>query len=52
LQTGTLKWNIEQGVEMGRPSLLFVEADKNKGTTTAVRVGGNAVMMTEGFLEI
>jgi trans-2,3-dihydro-3-hydroxyanthranilate isomerase len=52
LQTGTLKWNIEQGFEMGRPSLLFIEADKNNGTTTTVRVGGNAVMMTEGFLEI
>ncbi len=52
LQNGTLKWNIEQGFEMGRPSLLFIEADKKNGTTTAVRVGGNAVMMTEGFLEI
>ncbi len=52
LQTGTLKWNIEQGFEMGRPSLLFIEADKKNGTTTAVRVGGNAVMMTEGILEI
>lgn len=52
LQNGTLKWNIEQGFEMGRPSLLFIEADKNNGTTTAVRVGGNAVMMTEGFLEL
>jgi len=52
LQNGTLKWNIEQGFEMGRPSLLFIEADKKDGKTTAVRVGGNAVMMTEGFLEI
>lgn len=52
LHNGTLKWNIEQGFEMGRPSLLYIEADKNNGKTSAVRVGGNAVMMTEGFLEI
>ncbi len=52
LQNGTLKWNIEQGFEMGRPSLLFIEADKKDGKTTAVRVGGNAVMMTEGVLEL
>jgi trans-2,3-dihydro-3-hydroxyanthranilate isomerase len=52
LQNGTLKWNVEQGFEMGRPSHLFIEADKKNGTTTAVRVGGNAVLMTEGLLEI
>lgn len=49
-RSGTLQWKIEQGFEMGRPSLLFIEADKKDGQTTAVRVGGNAVMMTEGFL--
>lgn len=51
-QNGTLRWNIEQGFEMGRPSLLYVEADKQNGATTAVRVGGNAVMMTEGKMTI
>lgn len=49
---GTLQWNIEQGFEMGRPSLLYIEADKKNGMTTTVRVGGNAVMMMEGFLEL
>ena len=52
LRDGTLKWNIEQGFEMGRPSMLYIEADKKAGVTTAVRVGGSAVMMTEGYLEI
>ena len=51
-QNGTLKWNIEQGFEMGRPSLLYIEADKSNGKITASRVGGSAVMMMEGFLEI
>jgi len=52
LRDGTLNWNIEQGFEMGRPSLLYIEADKKAGNITGVRVGGNAVMMMEGFLEI
>jgi trans-2,3-dihydro-3-hydroxyanthranilate isomerase len=51
-QNGTLKWNIEQGFEMGRPSLLYIEADKVNGKITATRVGGSAVMMMEGFLEL
>ena len=51
-QNGVLKWNIEQGFEMGRPSLLYIEAEKSDGNITATRVGGNAVMMMEGFLEI
>ncbi len=52
LKNGTLKWNIEQGFEMGRPSLLYIEADKKEGAITAVRVGGNAVMVTEGVFEL
>jgi trans-2,3-dihydro-3-hydroxyanthranilate isomerase len=52
LRDGTLNWNIEQGFEMGRPSLLYIEADKINGVTSAVRVGGSAVMMTEGELTI
>ncbi len=49
---GILQWNIEQGFEMGRPSLLFIEAEKKNGAITAVRVGGNAVMMMHGELEL
>lgn len=50
---GTLKWTVEQGFEMGRPSLLHIEVDKSGGQTTAVRVGGNSVLVTRGelFLE-
>lgn len=47
---GTLRWIIEQGVEMGRPSLLYTEADKQDGKVTAVRVGGHAVRLAEGTL--
>jgi trans-2,3-dihydro-3-hydroxyanthranilate isomerase len=47
---GTLRWVVEQGFEMGRPSLLHVEAAKAGGKITAVRVGGTAVRMSEGTL--
>jgi trans-2,3-dihydro-3-hydroxyanthranilate isomerase len=49
---GTLSWTIEQGFEMGRPSLLHVEADKREGAITAVRVGGASVMMSEGYMQV
>jgi trans-2,3-dihydro-3-hydroxyanthranilate isomerase len=43
---------IEQGFEMGRPSILHLEADKRDGRITAVRVGGSSVLMSEGEMEI
>ena len=49
---GTLRWVIEQGVEMGRPSILEAEVDKAAGKVTAVRVGGKTVLVSEGTMEI
>ena len=49
-RTGTHQWIVEQGFEMGRPSILHVEADTSDGKVTAVRVGGTAVKMSEGTL--
>ncbi len=49
---GTLRWVVEQGFEMGRPSMLEVEADVARGATIAVRVGGDTVMMSEGTMAI
>jgi trans-2,3-dihydro-3-hydroxyanthranilate isomerase len=49
---GTLRWVVEQGFEMGRPSMLEVEADLAHGTVSAVRVGGDTVLLTEGTMEI
>lgn len=49
---GTLKWRIEQGFEMGRPSILDIEVDKRAGAVTSVRVGGNSVLVTRGELTI
>ena len=49
---GTLRWIVEQGFEMGRPSMLEVEADLSRGAVTAVRVGGDTVLMSEGTMAI
>jgi trans-2,3-dihydro-3-hydroxyanthranilate isomerase len=51
-RSGTLRWVVEQGFEMGRPSILHVEADVVDGKVGAVRVGGTAVRMSEGTLAI
>jgi trans-2,3-dihydro-3-hydroxyanthranilate isomerase len=49
-ENGTLRWVVDQGVEMGRPSRLYVECDRSGERVTAVRVGGSAVMVAEGSL--
>jgi trans-2,3-dihydro-3-hydroxyanthranilate isomerase len=47
---GTLRWVVEQGFEMGRPSIIEIEADKQGGAITAVRVGGKTVLVSKGEL--
>jgi trans-2,3-dihydro-3-hydroxyanthranilate isomerase len=49
---GTLTYRIAQGVEMGRPSTLFAEADKKAGNVVAARIGGDSVMVSEGQLTV
>ena len=49
---GTLRWSVAQGVEMGRPSRLAIEADLSAGAVTAVRVGGSSVSISQGEMEI
>ncbi len=49
---GTLRWVLEQGLEMGRPSRIEVEADRAGGQVTAARVGGEAVLVADGHLRI
>jgi trans-2,3-dihydro-3-hydroxyanthranilate isomerase len=52
LKDGTHVWQLEQGYEMGRPSDLRLEADVNASMLSAVRVGGSAVRMMSGEIEI
>jgi trans-2,3-dihydro-3-hydroxyanthranilate isomerase len=45
-----LQWTLHQGVEMGRPSVIHIEAERRGAAVVAVRVGGHSVMVTEGDL--
>lgn len=47
---GSWSWLMQQGLEMGRPSKLYAEADKVAGAVSAVRVGGHCVRVMEGRL--
>ena len=49
-QHGEQSWRIEQGVDMGRPSLIQGRTVKNDGVVTAVHVAGQAVMVMNGTL--
>jgi len=49
---GSFAWTIEQGAEIGRPSLIEAEADKSGGKVVRVRVGGSAVIVGEGRITI
>lgn len=46
-----LRYVVEQGFEMGRPSLLHIVVEKSGGEIAAVRVGGECVMVSDGELE-
>jgi trans-2,3-dihydro-3-hydroxyanthranilate isomerase len=52
LAKGPLRWVIEQGVEMGRPSEIRVALDTDGAEASAVLVSGDAVVVGEGALEI
>jgi trans-2,3-dihydro-3-hydroxyanthranilate isomerase len=49
---GTLRLTVEQGVEMGRASELFVEVDVAGGAVSGVRVGGETVLVSEGTMRV
>jgi trans-2,3-dihydro-3-hydroxyanthranilate isomerase len=50
--SGTFRWIVEQGFEMGRPSMLEVEIDKIDADIREIRVGGAAVMVSKGVIDI
>ena len=49
---GTWSWTVAQGVEMGRPSRILIEADVRDRRVAQVRVGGAAVLVSEGEMTI
>jgi trans-2,3-dihydro-3-hydroxyanthranilate isomerase len=45
-------WRIEQGFEMGRPSLIDVSVQRQDDRITAVSVGGESVFVGSGVIDI
>lgn len=45
---GALNWTVEQGYEMGRPSILSLSAEVKGGEIGAIRVAGKSVLVSEG----
>lgn len=43
---------IEQGFEMGRPSLIHLTIEMEQGRLKLARIGGNAVRVCEGNIEV
>ena len=52
LPDGLHRRTIEQGFEMGRPSLIDLSVEVDGGRLTAVRIGGHAVRVAQGRLEV
>jgi trans-2,3-dihydro-3-hydroxyanthranilate isomerase len=52
LPAGSYRYVIEQGFEMGRPSLINLEIDVEGGAIAAARIGGDAVVVAEGTLDV
>jgi len=49
---GVFEWTIDQGVKMGRPSVLQVSAEKRGGRAVRVTAGGGTVIVAEGNLAL
>ena len=43
---------IEQGIEMGRPSLISLGLNFDAGALQSVTIGGSAVLVSEGFIDL
>jgi trans-2,3-dihydro-3-hydroxyanthranilate isomerase len=52
LPDGTHRRLVEQGIEMGRPSTLSLTLSVDRGQLATVRIGGSAVQMTKGTIEV
>jgi trans-2,3-dihydro-3-hydroxyanthranilate isomerase len=52
LPDGAHKRTIEQGFEMGRPSLIGLAMTIEAGKLTTVRIGGHAVRVAAGTIEV
>ena len=49
---GPQHWQILQGGEIGRPSIIALDYEQTGGNAARVRVGGSAVMLAHGTLSV
>ena len=49
--SGTHRYRISQGVELGRPSVLEARVEKRDGVVASAHVGGDSVLVSEGWIE-
>ncbi|MGZ5855577.1 MAG: PhzF family phenazine biosynthesis protein [Xanthobacteraceae bacterium] len=52
LKDGEHRFVVEQGFEMGRPSLIELTLTLRDGALTTASIGGPAVIVTEGMIEV
>jgi len=51
-ENGDFNWRITQGVEMGRPSILYASTRKREGKVTETRIAGDSVLVSEGTIRV
>jgi trans-2,3-dihydro-3-hydroxyanthranilate isomerase len=51
-QDGSFTWQIDQGVAMGRASLIEAAAEKRHGRIETLRVGGSTVLVADGTMNV
>ena len=50
--SGTFRYRISQGVEIGRPSVLEARIEKRDGALASAHIGGGSVLVSEGWIEV
>jgi trans-2,3-dihydro-3-hydroxyanthranilate isomerase len=50
--SGTFRYRISQGVEIGRPSVLEARIEKRDGAMVSSHIGGGSVLVSEGWIEV
>lgn len=51
-RSGTSRYRISQGVELGRPSVLEARIEKRDGAIASAHIGGECVLVSEGWIEV
>ena len=49
--SGTFRYRISQGVQIGRPSVLEARIEKRDGKLVSAHIGGGSVLVSEGWIE-